>query len=91
MNLHEAILNALDAAYELNQDEIYAAMLRLDWPEVDPTPRDVTDAIEHLVRERWLYPSPRQQPGHSTFYRRRTANQVAALQAEASGAQPRLL
>jgi hypothetical protein len=91
MNLHEAILNALDAAYELNQDEIYSAMLRLDWPEVDPSARDVVDAIEQLLAERWLYKSPHQKAGYSTFYRRRTANQVAALQAEATGAQPRLL
>lgn len=78
-----AILALLDVSYEQSVNEIIAhCKATCEMPEREVTCKDVTDAIEALVKERWLIHSMKRSESH---YRRRSQAQWDALKA---GEQP---
>jgi hypothetical protein len=89
MTLREAILKTLAGGGELDTDTIMRAVTNeYDWPECDPTPRDIVKGLEALHRERWLVSRMIRSVSH---WKARSEREYAELVAEQTGEQGKLL
>lgn len=88
MTLRDAILNIVPVDSWRTADQVMRGVWAFDWPEQDPRPREITDELDRLAKERTLIHSL----DHScSVYRQRTVRELGELRAEASGMQGRLI
>ena len=82
MTINEAILFVLSDTYHNPTTDVINLVQNLDWPECDPTAKDIVDALQAMEKQHIVA----HLMAHSvSLWRRLTTREVSEWQAEQSG------